>query len=481
MSRLDEKEYTYFTTIRGMCRSCRAITPSRVFFQDGQVYQQNLCPACENPPVKICNSVTWYLDNVAQWQPDHSPLPHAHEPKQGCPHDCGHCSWHTTPCQLPVMSITNDCDMRCPICFTHNRNDKFYYISGQEMEEALDRIIESSSPIDLINLTGGEPTRHPDIVNILRQCAAREGTGRVTMNSNGLRLAEDFHLCEQIAEIGASVILSFHTFDAETSIKIHGQDVVEKKLQAIENLKRAGAKMTLLNVLIRDTNEDAIRPLFDLLLSNSNILSLTIQTMTYTGQGGGTYPDRRPIPVDEAAEIVARESGGLLEFSDFTTRPSAHPLCYMMSYLVRSGKDYLPLSRMVTPGEMRALLRDSYLIRVSDKQDNFRDIIDRLYSRGDKKELQIFRNIISCLFPDNRVLTEFERQNQAEAFFKTIYIHAHMDEDTFDCSRVMQCPDKVPVEGKGMIPACNYNLFYRMQDERFYTGAQVKGSGVKTS
>ncbi len=43
-----------------------------------------------------------------------------------------------------------------------------------------------------------------------------------------------------------------------------------------------------------------------------------------------------------------------------------------------------------------------------------------------------------------------------------------MDEDTFDCSRAMMCPDLVPAEPGRLIPACTYNLFYRMKDERFY-------------
>jgi hypothetical protein len=32
----------------------------------------------------------------------------------------------------------------------------------------------------------------------------------------------------------------------------------------------------------------------------------------------------------------------------------------------------------------------------------------------------------------------------------------------------MMCPDLVPAEPGRLIPACTYNLFYRMKDERFY-------------
>ena len=68
--------------------------------------------------------------------------------------------------------------------------------------------------------------------------------------------------------------------------------------------------------------------------------------------------------------------------------------------------------------------------------------------------------------PDPRV--GGERQRLAEASVRTIYLHAHMDEDTFDCSRAMLCPDLVPTGPGRLVPACTYNLFYRMQDERFF-------------
>ena len=52
-------------------------------------------------------------------------------PRLGCPHDCGPCTWHASPCQLPVLSITNACNLRCPICFTYNRDDRHLAHAGR--------------------------------------------------------------------------------------------------------------------------------------------------------------------------------------------------------------------------------------------------------------------------------------------------------------------------------------------------------------
>jgi hypothetical protein len=360
--------------------------------------------------------------------------------------------------------------LSCPICFTYNRKDRLYYMPVEEMQRTVDWVIDSSGPVDLINVTGGEPTLHPAILDILR-CCQRPEIGRITMNSNGLRLAEDPSLCERLAELGVHVILSFNTFDRAASRQLHGRDVVDAKLKAIENLTRAGVKLTLLYVMVRGINEDTIDGLLGLVRSNDLILSLTVQTMTYTGQGGGRFPGRQHIPVDDAARILCQHSGGALEFTDFMPHPSAHPLCYSICYVLKSGNELLPFARFAAPQKLAAMMKHSYLMRLTDDDRFFRDAIDDLYARGDTRHLKLFRELIDRLYPTQRRLSVFERQRVAEAAVRTIIIHAHMDEDTFDCSRAMLCPDLVPCEPGRLVPACTYNLFYRMQDARFYVDA----------
>ncbi len=469
MPRLEERDYTYFTTVRGMCRTCRAIVPARVFFLDDAVWQQSLCPSCENKPALICGDQAWYLEQVGQALPDRSPLPGSRPPQHGCPKDCGPCTWHASPCQLPVLSVTNACDLDCPICFTYNRPDKLYHMSVEEMRAAVDWVVEATGRVDLINITGGEPTLHPSIMDLLR-CCKRPEIGRITMNTNGLRLAEDPALCRQLADLNVYVVLSFNTFAPEIARSLHGRDVIEAKLKAIDNLTQAGVRMTLLNVMMRDVNEQTMSGILDLMRSNDQILSATVQTMTYTGQGGGQWPVRDHLPVDEAARRVCEHSKGDLVPSDFTTRPSAHPLCYQVCYMLKSRDRLLPFARFIPPEKLRDLMRDSYLLRLESEEPFLREVIDTLYADGETAHLEAFRGLVKAVFPSSGPLDAFERQHRAEALVRTIYIHAHMDESTFDCSRAMHCPDLVPTEPGRMVSACSYNLFHRMRDERFYAG-----------
>jgi len=467
MARLPEREYTYFTTVRGMCRHCRRETPARVFFREKAVWQEALCPECANEGALIAADQAWYLENCLGPFPDRAPLTGACAPRLGCPHDCGPCTWHASPCQLPVNAVTNVCNLRCPICFTYNRPERPYYMAVEEFRETLDRLISRTGPLDLVNITGGEPTLHPELFQLLA-AARRPEIGRVTLNSNGLLFAADPGLCARVAEAGAHVILSLHSLERKANLAMHGRDLTAEKRRAVENLTRAGVRLTILNVLARGLNEEAPGRILDLMRENDLILSLTIQTMTYTGQGGGQFARARHIPVDEAARMVCAQSGGEIEFSDFLPRPSTHPLCYLVSYLLKTDRSYTPLTRLAPRQELLRRMGESYLLRLDDQEEFFRRAIDEQYAGGRREELAKLRRLVETLYPPGEDLGVFERQRRAETAVRTVCIHAHMDEDSFDASRAMLCPDLVPVASGALVPACTYNLFHRRKDERFY-------------
>jgi len=464
---LPDQSFTYLTTVRGMCRGCRKIVPARIVFRGQEVWQERMCPDCGTDSALIAADKAWYLARVEEPRVDHAPLHGAHPGQRGCPLDCGPCAWHASPCQLPVISVTNACNLRCPICFTYNRADRIWHMEPDEMARTVDWILESTGEVDLINLTGGEPTLHPRLFELIEICK-RQGIGRVTLNSNGIVLAQDPEFCARLAELGVYVILSFDSFEAEGSIRFHGVDLVETKLRAIENLGKAGVRMTLLNVLARGQNEEVPAQLLNLMRNQDHILSLTVQTMTYTGQGGGHFPRAKHIPVDEAARMLCEPLLGELLPSDFLSRPSAHPLCYSIAYLFKAGERFLPFTRVMSAEEIHARLRDSYLLRLEDGAGLLSDLVNRLYAEGRTDLLPMFKALIQEVHPPDRRLSPFDRQRAAEGTVRTVYIHAHMDEDTFDCARAAQCPDLVPAAPGRMVPACTYNLFYRQKDERFY-------------
>jgi hypothetical protein len=136
--------------------------------------------------------------------------------------------------------------------------------------------------------------------------------------------------------------------------------------------------------------------------------------------------------------------------------------------MLKSGTQWLPFARFAPREKLLSLMEDSYLIRLEGEEQFFRDVVNDLFAKGQIEHLRLFRRLVETLYPSGKTLSVFERQRLAESCVRTVYVHTHMDEDTFDCSRAMLCPDLVPSEPGKLIPACTYNLFYRMEDERFY-------------
>jgi uncharacterized radical SAM superfamily Fe-S cluster-containing enzyme len=464
-----KRSYTYLGTVNGMCRECRALVPARVIEEGGSVYQERLCPACGPSRVRLADEVAWYQERIRQTvhcKPASLP---GNPVRQGCPLDCGPCAFHANACRLPVFSVTNACNMDCPICFTYNRSDRQYHMTREELRRLLDPLIERAGPLDLINITGGEPTMHPDILSLLKECQRPE-IGRVTMNTNGLRLAKDEDFCRALADLGVYVVLSFDTFRPETAVKIHGGNVIDRKLRALENLERFGIGTTLLNVMIRGLNEDEIGGVIDLAKSHRVVRSITIQTMTFTGQGGKNFKPHETMPLDAAARAIETATASAMRPAHFFPHAGAHPLCYSVAYYLKDGGNHYSLTDVFTVAELRQMLGHGYLLQPDEhSQTLFQHAIDRLWADGDARGLlPVVRRLLDKMYPPGPALTQAQRQMLAEESLLTVYLHSHMDEDTLDLARLVACPDQVPDPDGRLIPACAYNLFYRQKDPRFW-------------
>ncbi len=468
-----KRDYLYNDLTQGMCRQCRILVDAQILFRDGSVYLRTICPVHGASEALIARSAQWYWKTVNSRQLPDRPKKFSTQLKKGCPFDCGLCSWHEKACHLPIFSITNACNLKCPICFTYNRDDRKYFMPEEEFRSIVDWIIESEGEIDLINITGGEPTLHPNLPGLLHY-AKRKGIGRITVNSNGIRLANDERLVEELAREGVYIVLSFNTFRSDVAIRMHGSDIFPTKLEALRLLEKHNVQTTILNVAAKGINDDEIGNIIELLLSKDFIRSVTIQTMTFTGFGGGTFSPRKRLPLDEAIDAIVQSHPSRFRQDDFVPLPGTHPLCYSICYLFVYQDIVLPLRRLFEPEEFEQIIGVKYLMRPGDRlQKILMEKINELWSRQDGdsdagRQLRFLKHFISALYPAGKNLTAFERQKIAEQYVKTIYIHSHMDEETFDVSRVIRCGDLVPDSTKTFIPACSYNLFYRMKDSRFW-------------
>lgn len=132
---------------------------------------------------------------------------------------------------------------------------------------------------------------------------------------------------------------------------------------------------------------------------------------------------------------------------------------------------WLSFTRFMRGDQLRTLLAEGlYLLPGPTIERVFRDVIDALWSGTFECEqaeavLVTLRTLLGAMAaPD---LEQEERTRVAERHTRAIYVHTHMDEETFDTDRVRLCPVGIREPDGTNIPSCSCNVLYRAHDERF--------------
>jgi uncharacterized radical SAM superfamily Fe-S cluster-containing enzyme len=456
----------------GLCRYCKNGLPARVVATGDEVWMRKTCPAHGAQEVRLSTDAAWY-ERTRRDLP--APMPPATAKKQvehGCPFDCGPCTAHQQRIRLPVVTITSACNLDCPICYVHNKNQDAYHMDPEELRPILRSLkAEQGGEVDIINFTGGEPTVHPRFAEFVR-IAREEGVHRVTICSNGVKLAKDEALVEKLAAEGARVALSFDTFEAHADVALQGARLLDLKLKCMDLLEKHGVDTTLIPVMTRGVNDGEIGRILKLALARRNIRHVEVHTMTYTGQGGSTYDRAGRMSMVEVVDAIERTTEGMLRRDDFVSSPCAHPLCYQIAYLLvdPDGGPPVPFTRFFTRDELRASLADRLYVEPGPKLERLlQDGIDRLWV-GDAPDapriLGLLRRMLDDVFPE-RAQSRADALRASERWVKAVYIHSHMDEETFDVERAMMCCDSNCYADGTTVPVCNYNVLYREKEPQF--------------
>ena len=312
---------------------------------------------------------------------------------------------------------------------------------------------------------------HPDFARLVALCA-EEGIHRITISTHGLRFLKDEWLLEELARLGARIVLSFDSLDAGANRELLGGDLLQAKLRVLALLERHGVDTTLLPVVAAGRNDHELGALVELALRTSCVRSLELHTLTFTGQGGVHFDRGARLGTYDVLAALEAQTGGRLRIDDFVSSPAAHPLCYLVTYLLRLPDDrWLPFPRFMDRADLRALLgRALYLEPTAEMEATLGDVINRLWAGAidcqDRDDvLAALRALGDRVFAPG--LSPEERLREAERRTKAIYVHAHMDEETFDTDRVRQCPVGVREPDGSNIPSCSYNVLYRERDHRF--------------
>jgi uncharacterized radical SAM superfamily Fe-S cluster-containing enzyme len=456
-------------TTTGLCATCLRHLDAAVVADTEGVWLERTCPDHGLQRGLLARDRAWW-ERVTAASTSLVPPRTTRPATQGCPFDCGPCTRHEQRVHLPIVPITSGCDLDCPICYTHNRNAGAWHLSLPALKSLLAHLRAEAPERRLLNLTGGEPTQHPQLVEILEACRA-EGITRVTLSTHGLRFLRDEALLLAVARTRTRVVLSFDALDDVGNQELLGGRFTRNKLRVLELLGRHGIDTTLLPVVARGTNDHQLGDLLRLTLDHDHVRSLELHPMTFTGQSGASFRRSARITPDEVLSLLEAQSGGLVRSDDFLPSPLAHPLCYQVVYLLRTDVGFVPLSRVLPAALMRRMLAlGLYLTPGPELEGVLQEAILEVWSGGrDLREpvLAALRGLVDALFADDAATDADARLADVERRIKAVYQHTHMDEETFDTDRIRQCPVGIREEDGTNVPSCAYNVLYRARDPRF--------------
>ncbi len=457
----------YYDATTSTCPQCREIVQARTIGREGRVYLQTFCPEHGMTEALVYSDEKFYLDAQAFCKPGTMQRVYSSKVKDGCPQDCGFCPDHEQHICMPIVEITDYCDMECPVCLVQNESS--YFMELDALKKIVDKLLLQEGQIQVISLSGGEPTCHPQYKEILEYLVSVDGILRVSVSTNGLRLARDPELRALHKKLDVVVSLQFDGFKEETYEKLRGKREYAKiKEDLLKIIDEEDMAASLTVTAARGVNEDEFPAIVEYFLAHDNLLSMTIQPFSHEGSGLAFAHDPMDrVTIPEVIDLVAKGSGGLVEKADFTPLPCSHPSCFCLTFLLKvEGGGWLPIKRVLAVDDYLDLIRNrSYISADDDNVDKMKGLLYDLWSgpamRLPQSEgaLKTMKSILKEIDASDGV----EKQNIriAERRMKSIFIHQFMDAHNFDVSRVRRCCSVYPKEDGKIYPMCAYNVLHR--------------------
>lgn len=252
---------------------------------------------------------------------------------------------------LCLIEIVNSCNLTCPTCYADSLPGTGPLVDAvplADLKRRIQGVIDRKGGIEILQLSGGEPTLHPQFFELLRWLQDHPQIDYVLLNTNGLRIVSDDAFA---TELGAAfrygafqLYLQFDGVQAGGQKALRGTDLRGLRERCLVRCREMNLPVTLA-MTVTPENLPSLWETIDFALNWPNVRGVAFQPLFTSGRNPAATAPR----LNTADIILATvgQSSGRLRFEDFTPLPCGDPNCATIGYLlnvdgrVRSVSDFV--------------------------------------------------------------------------------------------------------------------------------------------
>ncbi|EJL65728.1 radical SAM protein [Flavobacterium sp. CF136] len=446
------RDYIFYDYTKSLCHHCLALVDTKIVFQDDKVWMLKHCKTHGETKSMIADDVNYYKQLRNYNKQSEMPLKFNTKVHYGCPYDCGLCTDHEQHSCLTIVEVTDRCNLACPTCYANSAPNYGRHRTLEEIEKMFDTVVANEGEPDVVQISGGEPTVHPEFFKIL-DIAKSKPIKHLMLNTNGIRIAKDIKFVETLATYmpDFEIYLQFDSFKPEVLQKLRGEDLTEVRKKAIEHLNQFNISTTLVITLQKGENDDEIGKIIEYALQQKCVRGVTFQPTQVAGRNDNYDDFSGRITLTEVRRKIY-EQYPLFTPQDLIPVP-CNPDALCMAYALKIDGEVFPMTHLINPED---LLNNSKNTIVFEHDEKLKTHMLNLFSTGisvDCAEGEF--NELMCCLP--RVQSDTLNYNN---LFR-ILIMNFMDAHDFDVRAVKKSCVHIVSDKMKIIPFETMNLFYR--------------------
>jgi uncharacterized radical SAM superfamily Fe-S cluster-containing enzyme len=457
------RDYTFLGTTHSLCPQCRRLVDAKIIVRNGRVYFRKRCPKHGVIEDLVCSDVT-YFDRNEYSQPARLPRAFGARSDRGCPYDCGLCPEHEQHTCIGLVEVTSNCNLKCPMCFAES-GPGGDHIDFETYRRMVDRYVSLEGVADVLQLSGGEPTLHPDLVLMVRY-AYEQPIQAVMINTNGIRLAHDRALLEQLAPMRdrLEIYLQFDGLEDAAYTQLRGEALLATKLAALEALQQHDLRCTLVCTVDHNVNLHEVGRVLRFGLERQIVRGVSYQLATYCGRHLDPKNLDRRATMPDVVKAIVMQTDGMVAETDFYPLPCAHPNCHMMCYLYRGGKTVAPINRLIDVRKHMDLIANSIVYTPARARQLVSRVMEEAGGCGcgpnGCASGEPEASAPGAAVPHDFLVKALAEKLSGKDVFR-VTLTAFLDVHNFDTRRVMKCCLAHILPSGHVVPFCAYNTLYR--------------------